>query len=366
MRASSVPSDRPTANPANVYSSVLRNAAGISAAMSLAACALKKLVPTFSQSIASATATRTATSSRYWASRNARWRRDAGSVPGAGVDVVVTSAVRRARLGRGGVRAHRGGADVLGVEVVVGAVLADPRQRVVDLVEQRGVALLHAEAVLLPGGEVGADLEALGHVRAEHGDVVHDRVDLAGLERLDLQAEVLELDRLQAVVGGPGLAGRRLLHADRLPLQRLDAVEVRALRDQQALVGVEVRVGEVDLLLALRRDGDAGRDHVAVVRVEVRARLDALERGHLRGERDAQVGGDLVDDRDVEADDLAVLLVLERLVRRVGAEGEGAVGDELDPALGRGGVVAAAAAGGEQQRRRDGGGQGGEGAGAHG
>src|SRR5665648_718340 len=59
---------------------------------------------------------------------------------------------------------------------------------------------------------------------------------------------------------------------------------------------------------------------------------------------------DLVHDVHVEADDLAVLLELERLVRRVGADGEGAVGDQRD--LIAAGVVRRGAAGGERQGGR--------------
>src|SRR5665648_718341 len=62
-----------------------------------------------------------------------------------------------------------------------------------------------------------------------------------------------------------------------------------------------------------------------------------------------EVAKDLVHDVHVEADDLAVLLELERLVRRVGADREGALGDEGDLlAVSAGG----GAAGGEQKGGR--------------
>ena len=106
------------------------------------------------------------------------------------------------------------------------------------------------------------------------------------------------------------------------------------LRDQERLRRVEVGVGEVDVLLPLGGDRDARCRHVALAGVEERARLEVLEGGVEERLLGPQLLGRLVDDVDVEPDDLAVLLELERRVRQVGAGGQ-------HPCLGQPGGAAA-------------------------
>ncbi len=75
---------------------------------------------------------------------------------------------------------------------------------------------------------------------------------------------------------------------------------------------------------------------------------------------EAEVLGHQVDQVDVEADDLAALVGLERLVGQVGADGELAVLDHLDTALGGDlvGVVGAGAEGEAEGGDSEDGGQG--------
>jgi hypothetical protein len=64
------------------------------------------------------------------------------------------------------------------------------------------------------------------------------------------------------------------------------------------------------------------------------AGLDGLERGVHDLLLDAELLGDQIHEIDVEAHDLAVLLVLERLVREVGAHGQCSLLDQLRATLG--------------------------------
>src|SRR5665647_3811353 len=144
--------------------------------------------------------------------------------------------------------------------------------------------------------------------------------------------------------------------ADRQPLEVLDRGESGAGRHEKALVGVEVGRGEVHLPLALVVDGDAGGDEVAVAGVEVLAGLDVLERGDLDRQLRVEVGSDLGDDVDVETDDLVAVLVLERLVGRVRADRQGALGDQghlLTAGVVRGGAARSAQEGGRGHRDHD-------------
>src|SRR5690606_35929886 len=104
---------------------------------------------------------------------------------------------------------------------------------------------------------------------------------------------------------------------------RLDVVQglgAGALLGQQGLGGVEVRVGEGDVLLALLRDGHARGGQVALVGGHGGAALDHGEVDVDDLLLDTQLLGDEVDDVDVEAHDLAAVVVeLERLVGDVGA-----------------------------------------------
>ena len=77
--------------------------------------------------------------------------------------------------------------------------------RLVDGLEQdRVVALLQAEAVLLTGVEAGGQLEVGGDVRLlqpgqDDGQVLDDHVDLAGLQAEQLLGRVGELLRVEAL-----------------------------------------------------------------------------------------------------------------------------------------------------------------------
>src|SRR5699024_9731080 len=96
--------------------------------------------------------------------------------------------------------------------------------------------------------------------------------------------------------------------------------------------------------------------YIALVLVERCAGGDGFERGVDDLLLDAELLRHGVDDVDVEADDLTVLLELERLVGQVGAGGQLALLDQGHPALGGrcGFGIAAAAAGGQGEHGADG------------
>ena len=127
------------------------------------------------------------------------------------------------------------------------------------------------------------------------------------------------------VAGGAGLAGD-LLVGDVQGVLGLAGV----LLDHDGLVGVEVGLGEVDLLLAVVGDGDAGDGHVGLA-----ALLDQRHEGvellvGQVGGLEAHLFGHGGDEVDVEADGLAGLLVhvLERGEAELGGDGQLAVLDE--------------------------------------
>src|SRR5699024_5427449 len=116
-------------------------------------------------------------------------------------------------------------------DVVVLTGLAQLRHGRLELLEHRGVALLDRGADDLARVELLDQVEAVVRLRRreDRGDVRDDGVDLAGLDALRHEAGVLELHGGDAVVGGVGLAGRRLLDAGLLALDVLDALDVRVL-----------------------------------------------------------------------------------------------------------------------------------------
>src|SRR6185369_15758015 len=117
------------------------------------------------------------------------------------------------------------------------------------------------------------------------------------------------------------VSGRAGLNADAQVLQVVEARYLRVGLDRDQLVRVEVRRGEVHRLLALVGDRDRRDEQVAVAlleRVE-----DAFPRRVDELDLEAGLRGDGADDVDVEADDLAFLVL--RLERRVGGVGAVAV-----------------------------------------
>src|SRR3954452_10759549 len=228
--------------------------------------------------------------------------------------------------------------EVLLVDRVVVAVLLGLRDRLVDGLEELVVLVLgNGEAVLLAGVELGGDLRvgvALDVV-VEHAVVVHAGVELTALDRCREQREVLVLLHRRGlgcvrpdVVG----AGGAELDADLLAGEVVEALDRGVLADQQRLRGVEVGVGEVEHLLAVIGDRHAGRSHVTLAGVEGLPGLDALERRVEDRLLEVQLLRDQVHHVDVEADDLAALVVLERLVGQVGADRQGALLDDLGTA----------------------------------
>ena len=120
---------------------------------------------------------------------------------------------------------------------------------------------------------------------------------------------------------------------------------------QQGLLRVVVAVAEVEVLLAVGRDGHRAGPDVALAGVQRQAALQRVEGGVLDHELEVHALRDLRHDVDVEALEAgggALVEVLERRVGHVGADGERAVGDELAPA-GGGAGVATAATGGERE-----------------
>jgi hypothetical protein len=220
------------------------------------------------------------------------------------------------------------------VDLVVATVLAHVGQRVVDRGEESGIALRDGEPVLLAGGEglgdhelvalrgpVGVDREVL----QRGGDVVGRQGGEQGVARL----EGLDRGPCGRVLVGVLLTGRTRLHADGLAGQIVQHGKGAFVLDpdEQRLVGVEVRVAEVDLLGALVGDGHGRRDEVAVAGFE--RGDDGVEGRHTDLEVEVVVLGNPFEQFDVEARVRAVVVLeLERGVGDVGAHGEGAVTDE--------------------------------------
>src|SRR5690606_26394184 len=114
-------------------------------------------------------------------------------------------------------------------------------------------------------------------------------------------------------------------------------------RDQQRLQRVVVRVGEVEVRLALGRDRHRGGGHVARAGDEGRARLQTVEADDLDRDVQAQRLRDRGDQVDVEAGVAARArgaLELEARIGDVGAHREGARLHEAEVFAG-GGLVRA-------------------------
>ena len=183
------------------------------------------------------------------------------------------------------------------------------RERGVDLAEQRGLALAHADADRADGdGLIAVDQAHLGKA-ALLQIVGEDRiVGVAGLEAAgvhvaqDVGDGVVGLDvgeqagLLQRVDEGGADLG-----ADRLALQIvLRGVGLGvALRDHEAFaIGVD-RIGEVDDLLARRRDEHRRRDDVDLARCQRRDQRRELHRLDLHVE--AGILADFGDEVDHDA-----------------------------------------------------------------
>src|SRR3712207_1088636 len=112
------------------------------------------------------------------------------------------------------------GGEVLVVDLVVGPVVPEVGELLVHGVPEVGVVLLDREAVLLTGVVLLDDLEVpvLG-VRQVHREVLKQRVDLTGLDRVEhlrVAGEAHDLGVTGSVLLGVGLAGGALLDADPL------------------------------------------------------------------------------------------------------------------------------------------------------
>ena len=211
-------------------------------------------------------------------------------------------------------------------------------QRLVQGLRERGVLLAHDDAVLLAGGDLLRDRKVRVGVLAL---VLHDgQVGDGGLVQARRYAgecgdRVVERDDrgVGQVLLHPGLARSARLDGDGgvCVVKRLGVgadLVGRAPCGDEPLVGVDVRVGEVDLLLALLRDGEVGGAHVGLA-----ALLDGGDDGvelhgvevlalqpHLLGER--------LHELDLEALLRLALHVVERRVREVGDNRELALVDE--------------------------------------
>ena len=175
---------------------------------------------------------------------------------------------RRASAGRDRVARRRDGGLQVARPRPVGHVLL---QRGVDLVLQRGVALLDADAVGLVGEALADDLEPalvlrIGGVAGEDHVVRGHRVDLAGGQGRDavgVPRELLEVDASLVEPQHVVRRGRPGHRAEVLAVQRLRSGDlVFVTPDQQVLVGEEVGPGEVDGLLALIGDRVGREDQV--------------------------------------------------------------------------------------------------------
>ena len=211
------------------------------------------------------------------------------------------------------------------VQVAVGLHLGDGGVEGCDQVGAR----LEDEAEVLGAERVADDLELVGvgaDVAAAGGGIGEDHVDVAGQQRLHRGAEGLEqLDArvlLVAVehvvdrgveVGGAGLRADQQLGigAERLGVGEAGLVGAH----EHELLRGQVRVGEVDLGLALVVDGDAV--HADVELAVLHRRDHGVPRRQLPVHRAVEAAADLVDRIVLPADRLAGRRVheVERRVR---------------------------------------------------
>src|SRR5829696_2849851 len=208
-------------------------------------------------------------------------------------------------------------AEPLLVYLGVGAVLLYLLERLVGGLEEIAV-LGEGYAVLLAGQDGLHDFErsatGLGPVGGDR-EVVYDGVYLAVLQRREGLRDgvegphfagylplLLELFRLQ-------FSGGAQLHPDDTVADVVYRLDGRAALDHERLVGVEVRIGEVDLLLACL--GYGHRRGTRVVEVVAKAGDDPVEGDVLELGREACPLADLAHQVYVEAHGLSLLLKLE-------------------------------------------------------
>ena len=232
-----------------------------------------------------------------------------------------------------------GRAEPLLLELGDGAIGLHLGKRVVDGLGQRDIVGVYDDAVLLARGndlENGAVIVLVRDVVGGSGLVIDDGLDLAGAQRREHVGGLLErrVGGVLQVLLGPILTRGTGLSADGLPVERIAARDIGILEDDDGEIGIIVRIGEGDLLGALVADGN-GADGA----------IEGLAAGDLRHERieglildvgvEAEVLRDLLDERDVIALDLAILLVLHRSVIGTRGDRQGAGGDELVLAISR-------------------------------
>src|SRR5690606_4431683 len=215
MRAKRIPSTRPPAKEISVKRSVFFSAiVTISGNWSRAMSRRKNWLEFRSQSASRATAASAAKNRTYIPARVSRRR-----------------VVRR--MGLAGVDGEVGVVDLL-----VGAVVAQTLERGVDRVDELGGGVLgHGVAVLLVGRVLLDDDVArvrLGVLDVD-GQVLEDRVDLAGLDRRPQLgvARVLHECGALGVLLGVGQTGRPGLDADVLAREVGDGVDARVRRHEQ-------------------------------------------------------------------------------------------------------------------------------------
>ena len=158
--------------------------------------------------------------------------------------------------------------NVLVNDALDGAVVDELLQSAVDGVQQSGVALGHADGVVLVGilgvqnGQTGVCLHIL-----LCGDVVDDdAVDLAGKQVLNGGRAVVKADDvvIAVIIAAVDEAGGAALGADLLALEIIDALDVGAFLHDDDLHAVGVAVGKAHGVLTLGRDGHAGSDDIAL------------------------------------------------------------------------------------------------------
>ena len=222
------------------------------------------------------------------------------------------------RPDRAAVRAFPGrllddvGAEPLGRDAAGGAVLLHRVQRLVELAQQLGVVLAHADAVVF-GAEVVVQhavfTGALADQVAAHHFVDHDGVEAAGgqvHQRGDVVAELLDfLDAAGDRVLGDGVGGAAaILGADHLAGQIGLGLHRRGVADDDDLVVGHVGRGEADVFLAFFGDGQAVPEHVDALAVQLGFLGAPVDR--LEFDLQAQALAGFLGHVDVETDDLVV------------------------------------------------------------
>ena len=281
----------------------------------------------------------------------------------ADLDRLAGRNLRNAPLRRGQEAAHFLHAlarDPLGVDGVILAGRLHLLEPLVEELEQRIVALARHDPVELVGEGLAHDLELalerLGRqcIVRRHRRVDHHGVDVPvdQIEQCQVNCVVLFQRRAADLFDSKG-AGGADLRTHRLTAQILVARDSRLIHsDDDCLAGIDVRIREIVLLLALIRDRYGRHDRVVVATLQ--AGEDAVPGRVLPLYREARRFGDGSHQIDVKAHDvLRVVDKLHRRERRVGCHNETCLGRGRGWYSGRGRLGGLSTAGDESCHNDD-------------